>query len=82
MIQTRVFNITGVLKKYVCFFGWVTSVILLAGCEKKNPGSADVLYQDKYANAIAHYSSPNDSLKLKALYFILNNLKDQYFFKG
>ncbi|HEX7870015.1 MAG TPA: hypothetical protein VF455_07860 [Chryseobacterium sp.] len=39
-------------------------------------------YKKKYSNAIIHYSKPKDSLKLKALYFILHNLKDQYFTKA
>jgi hypothetical protein len=39
-------------------------------------------YERKYANAIIHYSAPKDSLKLRALNFILENLKDQYFIKG
>lgn len=46
-----------------------------------DPGSFE-FYKKKYSNAISHYSRPKDSLKLKALYFILHNLKDQYFTKA
>lgn len=40
------------------------------------------LYKQKFANAFNHYSQPKDSLKLKALNFIVNNLDDQYHYNS
>lgn len=44
--------------------------------------NAFAYYKMKYAGAILHFQSPRDSLKLRALYFILQYLDDQFFFRG
>jgi hypothetical protein len=45
--------------------------------EPKSDENAD-LYRHKFAKAFNHYNQPKDSLKLRALNYIINNLDDQY----
>jgi hypothetical protein len=67
------------------FIGTIISFAALnSGCQQQTKGSTNnfELYKKKYSNAIAHYSAPKDSLKLKALYFILRNIDDQYYYSA
>ncbi|RYE12125.1 MAG: hypothetical protein EOP34_11410, partial [Rickettsiales bacterium] len=57
--------------------------VLPIGCRYKEPKiNKFEFFKLKYAQAINHYRSPNDSLKLKALYFILRNLDDQFYYQS
>lgn len=57
-------------------------ILCLTNCNDiKSPRNFE-FYKIKYNKAVRHYSSPKDSLKLKALYFILENLSDQYHYQG
>jgi hypothetical protein len=40
------------------------------------------LHKHKYAKAFQHYSQPKDSLKLRALNYIIDNLDDQYHYNS
>ncbi len=74
-----------------CLLIIAMSITLLSGCRNAERSKARnsqseqktfEYYKIKYTKTVQHYQSPPDSLKLKALYFILKNLDDQFFFKG
>jgi len=50
--------------------------------ENKDLSRSFEYYKIKYSKAINHFQTQKDSLKLKALYYILNNLDDQFFFQA
>lgn len=65
---------------------FIIILILFALCRKTTEKSDEIerinLLKKKFNVAYKHYCNPKDSLKLKALNFLVNNMYDQYHFKG
>ena len=82
-ISIELFNKTVFIKRliFLSLFSIVScnngAVVLRISSSQK-----DFDYSKKYAKVIDHYKDPKDSLKLKALYFILKNLDHQFYLSG
>jgi len=70
-------------RQYAIYFLTVIGLHGLSSCYNGSSRSNQAeLYNKKYAGAIAQYHDAKDSLKLKALRFILANLDDQFYFRS
>jgi hypothetical protein len=60
---------------------------VMISCDNKLPEDINNIINStrnkcEFEKAIQHYQSPEDSLKLKSLYFIIRNMSDQYSIQG
>jgi len=75
--------------KYYCYFNLLI-IILCISCNKSNlpKNVSDALKEsginkEELQKVINHYNkSSNDTLKLKATYFLISNLKGRYYYQG
>ncbi len=69
--------------KKIFIFSFLFFIILFYGCVKRNiPANVlntveDSKNRDEFEKAIKHYLHENDSLKLKSLYFLIENIEDR-----
>jgi len=72
------------------FLSFLISVTLLLSCKKSTKIPDEIIQvleavgpnQTELRKVFEHYQSPSDSLKLKAAYFMVANLKDRYFYQS
>ncbi len=72
--------------KHFVVVGFVLQCTLLLRCtsnfDNVNKMNNNAAYEQKFRKAYEYYRYPKDSLKRKALHFIINNLNDQYYYDG
>lgn len=76
-------NLTRAISFLMCFYYLIVAFSSCNNIVNQTTTQNEIKFlKDKYKAAYIHYKKPQDSLKLKALDFLVNNMYDQYHFEG